>query len=135
MAEAPAPKNLASDAVKATLDTLDPAHSSAKTLKIENTEKRDTLVESEKKYQKLWQENGVFQPEAPSIEEEPFDTTTPDDLHKKYPKYFGNFAYPYMNGSLHAGHSFTASKVEFTAGFARMQGKRALFPLGYHVTG
>ena len=25
--------------------------------------------------------------------------------------------------------------VEFTAGFARMQGKRALFPLGYHVTG
>lgn len=40
-----------------------------------------------------------------------------------------------MNGTLHAGHSFTASKVEFTAGFARMQGKRALFPLGFHCTG
>lgn len=40
-----------------------------------------------------------------------------------------------MNGTLHAGHSFTASKVEFTAGFARMVGKRALFPLGYHCTG
>lgn len=40
-----------------------------------------------------------------------------------------------MNGTLHAGHSFTASKVEFTAGFARMKGKRALFPLGFHCTG
>jgi leucyl-tRNA synthetase len=40
-----------------------------------------------------------------------------------------------MNGTLHAGHSFTASKVEFTAGFSRMVGKRALFPLGFHCTG
>ena len=40
-----------------------------------------------------------------------------------------------MNGTLHAGHSFTISKVEFTAGFARMEGKRVLFPLGFHVTG
>lgn len=40
-----------------------------------------------------------------------------------------------MNGTLHAGHSFTVSKVEFTAGFARMQGKRVLFPLGFHCTG
>ena len=40
-----------------------------------------------------------------------------------------------MNGTLHAGHSFTVSKVEFMTGFARMQGKRALFPLGFHCTG
>lgn len=40
-----------------------------------------------------------------------------------------------MNGTLHAGHSFTVSKVEFTAGFARMEGKRVLFPLGFHCTG
>jgi len=40
-----------------------------------------------------------------------------------------------MNGSLHAGHSFTVSKVEFTAGFARLTGKRVLFPLGFHCTG
>ena len=59
----------------------------------------------------------------------------PAQLRKKHPKYFNTFAYPYMNGTLHAGHSFTASKVEFTAGFARMQGKRVLFPLGFHCTG
>ncbi len=44
-------------------------------------------------------------------------------------------AYPYMNGTLHVGHTFTASKVEFAAGFARMQGRRTLFPLGFHCTG
>ena len=44
-------------------------------------------------------------------------------------------AFPYMNGTLHAGHAFTWSKVEFMTGFARMQGKRALFPQGYHCTG
>lgn len=40
-----------------------------------------------------------------------------------------------MNGTLHAGHSFTVSKVEFTAGFKRMTGRRTLFPLGFHCTG
>lgn len=40
-----------------------------------------------------------------------------------------------MNGTLHAGHSFTVSKVEFGAGVARMQGRRVLYPQGYHCTG
>jgi len=40
-----------------------------------------------------------------------------------------------MNGSLHAGHSFSLSKVEFATGYQRMKGKRALFPLGFHCTG
>lgn len=37
--------------------------------------------------------------------------------------------------TLHAGHAFTWSKVEFMTGFARMEGRRALFPQGYHCTG
>ena len=40
-----------------------------------------------------------------------------------------------MNGTLHVGHTFSVSKIEFTAGFARMQGKRTLFPMGFHCTG
>ncbi|KAF1917202.1 hypothetical protein BDU57DRAFT_595658 [Ampelomyces quisqualis] len=135
MAHASVPKDVPRNAVTATIDLLKPQEAESKTLKIENTDKRDTLIEAEKRYQKAWQEAGVFNPDAPSIDEEPFDTTTPDQLHEKYPKWFGNFAYPYMNGTLHAGHGFTASKVEFTAGFQRMVGKRTLFPLGYHVTG
>ncbi|KAI4666256.1 uncharacterized protein J4E79_002293 [Alternaria viburni] len=135
MAEATKLSDAPKSAVAATLEQLKPQEAESKTLKIENTEKRDTLIAEEKKYQKSWEEQGVFNPDAPSLEDEPFDTTTPDELHEKYPKWFGCFAYPYMNGTLHAGHGFTASKVEFTAGFRRMTGARALFPLGYHVTG
>lgn len=40
-----------------------------------------------------------------------------------------------MNGTLHAGHSFTVSKVEFIIGVERMRGKKTLFPLGFHCTG
>lgn len=40
-----------------------------------------------------------------------------------------------MNGTLHAGHSFTVSKIEFAAGVARMQGRNVLYPQGYHCTG
>jgi leucyl-tRNA synthetase len=93
------------------------------------------LIAIEKKYQAQWKENKVFEVNAPSFEEAPQGSMTPDELREKYPKFFGTMAYPYMNGTLHAGHSFTASKVEFMAGFARMEGKRALFPLGFHCTG
>ena len=99
------------------------------------TEKRDTLIAIEKKYQAKWAEDGVFQPDAPSISDIPLHSASPAELRARYPKFFGTMAYPYMNGTLHAGHSFTVSKVEFTTGFARMQGKRALFPLGFHCTG
>jgi len=33
------------------------------------------------------------------------------------------------------GHGFTISKIEFATGYHRLQGKRALFPLGWHCTG
>lgn len=93
------------------------------------------MITIEKKYQAQWKENGVFEVDAPSNTEYPYTSISPAELRKKHPKFFGTMAFPYMNGTLHAGHSFTASKIEFTAGFARMQGKRALFPLGFHCTG
>ena len=34
-----------------------------------------------------------------------------------------------------SGHGFSFSKVEFTAGFERMRGRRVLWPQGYHCTG
>jgi len=89
----------------------------------------------EKKYQKIWAESHIFEADAPSTTEVPLHSISPKDLRRKYPKWFGTMAYPYMNGTLHAGHSFTVSKVEFTAGYARMNGKRVLYPQGYHCTG
>ncbi|KAJ5231041.1 hypothetical protein N7489_011749 [Penicillium chrysogenum] len=98
-------------AAAASVAELDPSNSSKNTLKLENTEKRDTLVAIEKKYQAQWKENKVFEVDAPSFEEAPPGRHDP----RRAP--------------------FTASKVEFMAGFARMEGKRALFPLGFHCTG
>ena len=40
-----------------------------------------------------------------------------------------------MNGKLHLGHSFSLSKCEFAAAFERLNGKRVLFPFGFHCTG
>lgn len=99
------------------------------------TEKRDSLIANEKKYQKKWLEEGIFQTDAPTTKDVPLGSISAAELRKQQPKFFGCMAYPYMNGTLHAGHTFSISKVEFTAGVARMQGKRALFPMGFHCTG
>ncbi|KAK3990753.1 putative leucyl-tRNA synthetase, cytoplasmic [Cladorrhinum sp. PSN332] len=107
----------------------------SKTKELKGTEKRDALIEIEKKYQQKWEEEHVFETDAPSIEEFPLDSISADELREKFPKFFGTIAYPYMNGRLHAGHAFSFSKIEFHAGYARMKGERALFPLGYHCTG
>ncbi|KAL8765664.1 MAG: hypothetical protein Q9209_007344 [Squamulea sp. 1 TL-2023] len=121
-------------AINGAPNALDPGNAARSTLKLENTEKRDTLITIEKRYQKQWQESGIFNAAAPTTTEIPAGSAS-KVLHQRHPKYYGTFAYPYMNGTLHAGHSFTASKVEYTAGFSRMQGKRVLFPLGFHCTG
>ena len=49
--------------------------------------------------------------------------------------YFVTFPFPYMNGKLHLGHAFSITKAEFAARFARLNGKRVLFPFGFHCTG
>ncbi|KAK9323613.1 hypothetical protein V1517DRAFT_319860 [Lipomyces orientalis] len=105
----------------------------AKTLVMENTEKRDALIAAEKKFQRKWAEEKIFEIDPPANDET--SISDPDELRQKYPKFYGTMAYPYMNGVLHAGHSFTMSKVEFQTGYERMLGKRALFPLGFHCTG
>ncbi|KAF7559214.1 hypothetical protein G7046_g4935 [Stylonectria norvegica] len=107
----------------------------SKTKELKGTEKRDTLISIEKKYQQQWQEDGVFLANAPTTDEVPLHSITAAELREQQPKFFGCMAYPYMNGTLHAGHSFSVSKVEFAVGVARMQGKRALFPMGFHCTG
>ncbi|CCC68210.1 hypothetical protein NCAS_0B01260 [Naumovozyma castellii] len=116
------------------LPTISETMSASKGLVLENTARRDALIAIEKKYQKIWAEEHQFEIDAPTLSEEPV-TMTSEELHEKYPKFMSSMAYPYANGALHAGHCFTLSKVEFSVGFERMNGKRALFPLGFHCTG
>ncbi|KAI9505430.1 hypothetical protein BX070DRAFT_220046 [Coemansia spiralis] len=81
--------------------------------------KRDTLLAIEKQFQKDW-ERHIFEVDMPED-----DSVDLEKLHEKYPKWVGTFPYPYMNGILHLGHGFSASKLEVSA----------LFLFGFHVTG
>lgn len=57
------------------------------------------------------------------------------DPDSKREKKLVTFPYPYMNGPLHVGHTFTASRVDAYARFKRMQGYNVLWPWGWHWTG
>ncbi|MBW0467490.1 hypothetical protein O181_007205 [Austropuccinia psidii MF-1] len=100
-----------------------------------NFSKRDDLIGIEKKTQKKWSEARIFETDSPYTHNPDLVDLSGEELRKKYPKFFGTFPYPYMNGSLHLGHAFTISKIEFAVGFERMRGRRALFPVGWHATG
>jgi len=77
------------------------------------------LKQIEQKWQKKWEQAKIFE-------------ANPDN---KKPKCFVTFPYPYMNGPLHVGHGFTASRVDAYARFKRMQGYNVLFPWAWHWTG
>lgn len=77
------------------------------------------LKQNEEKWQKRWENAKIFE-------------ANPDSTKKKF---FITFPYPYMNGPLHVGHAFTASRVDAYARFKRMQGYNVLFPWAWHWTG
>ncbi len=74
--------------------------------------------EIEAKWQKIWEERAVFQPEP--------------DSRKKF---FLTIPYPYLNGNLHAGHTRTFTIGDAVARFRRMKGDNVLFPMAFHATG
>ena len=57
------------------------------------------------------------------------------DVDPTRQKMMVTFPYPYMNGPLHVGHAFSASRVDAYARFKRMQGYNVLWPWGWHWTG
>jgi leucyl-tRNA synthetase len=74
--------------------------------------------EIESKWQEIWEEKKVFQPEP--------------DSRKKF---FLTIPYPYLNGNLHAGHTRTFTIGDAIARFRRMKGENVLFPMAFHATG
>jgi leucyl-tRNA synthetase len=75
--------------------------------------------EIEAKWQAKWENAHIFEAD-------------PDVSRKKV---FVTFPFPYMNGPLHVGHAFTASRVDVYARFRRMQGYNVLWPWAWHWTG
>lgn len=88
-----------------------------------STARRDTLIAIEQDAQARWEAAKLHQWNAPARGE------------PRPPKYLSTFPFPYMNGKLHLGHSFSLTKCEFASRFRRMKGCRALWPFGFHVTG
>lgn len=80
-----------------------------------------TLQEIEANVQAKWEAEKVF------------EANSGDDGGNG--KFFVTFPYPYVNGRLHLGHSFSLSKCEFAVGYQRLLGKKCLFPFGFHATG
>ena len=77
------------------------------------------MAQYEKHWLKVWNERRIFESESVPGRKKTFVT----------------FPFPYMNGPLHIGHCFTATRVDIYARFKRMQGYNVLFPWAWHWTG
>ncbi|XP_050503774.1 leucine--tRNA ligase, cytoplasmic [Diabrotica virgifera virgifera] len=82
------------------------------------------LQKLEKEVQERWKNEKIFEIDAPETPRKSEDE-----------KFFCNFPYPYMNGRLHLGHTFSLSKCEFAVRYNRLKGKKVQFPFGFHCTG
>ena len=78
----------------------------------------------EKEVQKAWEEKKIHESDAPETPRKSLDE-----------KFLVTFPFPYMNGRLHLGHTFSLSKAEFVTRYHRLKGKRVLWPFGFHCTG
>uniref|UniRef100_A0A8C1HVE9 leucine--tRNA ligase n=1 Tax=Cyprinus carpio carpio TaxID=630221 RepID=A0A8C1HVE9_CYPCA len=74
------------------------------------TAKLDFLRKIEEEVQQKWEQEKIFEIDAPTSTEENTDKN----------KYFVTFPYPYMNGRLHLGHTFCLSKCEESVVFSHL---------------
>lgn len=88
------------------------------------TFKVEYLQAIERKVQNDWEKARCYEQNA-----------MPNPDRKPDEKFFATFPFPYMNGRLHLGHTFSLSKCEFACRYQRLLGKRILFPFGFHCTG
>ena len=75
--------------------------------------------ESEQKWQKFWEEQGIYKFD-PESKAEIYSIDTPP---------------PTVSGKMHLGHSFSYSQQDFIARFHRMLGKNVFYPFGVDDNG
>jgi len=82
-------------------------------------DKKYNPQEKEAKWQKFWQENGVYKFE----------------LNSKKPTFSIDTPPPTVSGKLHIGHISGFTQADMIARFHRMQGKNLYYPLGFDNNG
>ncbi len=82
--------------------------------------KKFDSTEIEKKWQKIWQEEGIY------------DVGERD---KSKEKEYVLVEWPYPSGNLHIGHWYAFAVPDIYVRFKRMQGKQVLFPMGFDAFG
>jgi leucyl-tRNA synthetase len=75
--------------------------------------------EIEKKWQRKWEEDGLY--------------NTPDDDPR--PKWYFLTMLPYTSGDLHIGHWYPMAPSDTAARYKRMKGHNVLFPMGFDAFG
>lgn len=78
----------------------------------------EKIQDIEKRWQKFWKDNKLFEVNR-----------------KDHKKFFLNFPYPYINAYPHIGHLYTLMRVETFSRYKRLQGFNTLFAQGWHATG
>ncbi len=79
----------------------------------------ETLRKIERKWQREWEKEKIFEAE-------------PDPSR---PKFFITVPYPYTSGPLHIGHGRTYTIGDIIARYKRLKGYNVLFPMAFHITG
>lgn len=74
----------------------------------------------EHKWQKIWQEQGIYHWDESFSRDETFVIDTPP---------------PTVSGLLHMGHIFSYTQADFVARFQRMLGKTVFYPIGFDDNG
>ena len=82
--------------------------------------KHYNIFESEKKWQKLWQEKKIYAWNPEASREDSFVVDTPP---------------PTVSGQLHMGHIFSYTQADFIVRFQRMMGKNIFYPIGFDDNG
>ncbi len=82
--------------------------------------KNYTFNESEKKWQKFWQEKQIYKWNESEPRKNNFVVDTPP---------------PTVSGQLHIGHVYSYTQTDFIVRFQRMKGKNIFYPMGFDDNG
>jgi valyl-tRNA synthetase len=100
--------------------SANPAGKAALFINTEELPKHFESAPAEERWDKVWQESGIYHYDSGKSREETFVVDTPP---------------PTVSGSLHVGHMFSYTQPDVVVRFWRMRGKNIFYPMGWDDNG